>query len=91
MKRDGGLRARANDDGGVSLAIVAGVQGIGVVGGLTQAGDYANAYPQAGKDRINLWTVSEDLTCISDIEGIASGTAIVEYALVHLSSLAVEN
>lgn len=88
MKRDGRLRARANGDGGVPLAIVAGVQGIGVVGGLTQAGDYANAYSQAEKDNINLWTVSEDLTCV---EGKASGTAFGQCFLVRLSSLAIEN
>lgn len=46
MKRDGGLRARANGDGGVPLAIVAGVQGIGIVGGLTQAGDYAYVFSE---------------------------------------------
>ena len=68
-----------------------GVQGICVVGGLTQAGDYADAYSLAEKDIINLWTVSSDLTCISDNEGIASGTAIGECFLVHLSSLAIEN
>ena len=80
MKRDGGLRARANSDGGVPLAIVEGVQGIGVVGGLTQAGDYADAYSQAEKDRINLWTVSEDLTCVG---GKVSGTAFGQYFLFH--------
>lgn len=45
-------------DGGVPLAMVAGVEG-----GLTQAGDYANTYFREEKDGINLWTVSEDLTC----------------------------
>lgn len=50
-------------DGGVPLAMVAGVEGIGVVGGLTQAGDYANTYFREEKDGINLWTVSENLTC----------------------------
>lgn len=73
MKRDGGLSTRAGSDGGVPLAIVAGVQGIGVVGGLTQTGDYANPYFREEKDRINLWTVSEDLTCF---EGKISGTAV---------------
>lgn len=79
---------------GVPAAIAGAIDSLIVVGGVTQAWDYAQQYDDSAKEFIDVWAPSEDLTCVS-AEGVdiqVTGTSYGRFGhlapiiLIHLNN-----